>query len=92
MVLITQSANDGFLNPYTRAIMENTQIHILFHHDFIDDDATKFYTLLPSEVDYVKKAHGGKGYGFSTSMLWINGLKIPLRIYASEEEDRYLKT
>lgn len=92
MVLITQSANDGFLNPYTRAIMENTQIHMLFHHDFIDDDATKFYTLLQSEVDYVKKAHGGKGYGFSTGLLWINGLKIPMRIYASPEEDQYLKT
>ena len=92
MVLITQSANDGFLNPYTRAIMENTQIHMLFHHDFIDDETTKFYTLLPSEVDYVKKTHGGKGYGFSTGLLWVNGLKIPMRIYASPEEDSYLKT
>ena len=92
MVLLTQSANDGFVNSHTRAIMENAKIHLLLYHDNLSDEARKFYKLLPYEEDYILNAHSGKDFGFSTGLLRVDTVKIPLKIYASPEEDRYLQT
>ncbi len=92
MVLLTQSANDAFVNEHTRAIMENAKIHLLLYHDNLSDETRQFYKLLTYEEDYILNAHSGKGYGFSTGLLRVDTVKIPLKIYASEEEDRYLQT
>lgn len=92
MTLLTQSANDGFVNEHTRAIMENAKIHLLLYHDNLSDETRKFYKLLPKEEDFIYSAHSGKGYGFSTGLLRVDTVKIPLKIYASGEEDKYLQT
>ncbi len=92
LVLLTQSANDGFVNTHTRAIMENAKTHLLLYHDNLSSEALAFYKLTPQEEDFIYSAHSGKGYGFSTGLLRVDTVKIPLKIYASPEEDKYLQT
>lgn len=93
LIMLSQSAGDGFLNKHTRAMMENTFIHLLLHHERLLDDVADFYGLSEDEVGYVESAHGGKGYGYSTGLLHIGGMmNIPIRILASPEEDKFLQT
>ncbi len=92
MVLLTQSANDGFVNEHTRAIMENTKIHLLFYHDYIGGDMQKFYKFLPREEEYISSEHNPKLFGYSRALLRVDTIKIPIKIYASAEEDKYLQT
>ncbi|GEM_PF-6796309 len=92
MVLLTQSANDGFINEHTRAIMENTQIHLLLHHDYLSPEVRDFYKFSMQEENMVYSAHGGKGYGFSTGLLRVDDVKVPLKIIASKAEDYLMRT
>ncbi len=93
LIMMTQSANDGFLNRHTKAMMENAYVHLLLRHEALGDDARQFYKLMDAEESIVYNAHGGKGFGYSTGLLHIGGMmNIPLRIMASPEEDRFLHT
>ena len=92
LIMLTQSVNDGFLNSSTRAIMENTEMHLLMHHDNLTDEVRNFYKLTPEQESYIYAAHGGKGYGHSTALLVFGIMKIPIKIYASPEEHEFLVT
>ena len=92
MTLMTQSANDGFANEYTFSLMENTMLHLLLHHEQVSDETADFYHLTSEQEGYVVSAHGGKGFGFSTGLLVVGAMRIPLKVLASEEEHRFLIT
>ena len=91
MTLLTQSANDAFLNKHTRAIMENTELHLLFYHDHITDEMRRFYKFIPGEERYLITRHNPKENGYSIGILRLGLVKIPIRIYASKEEDHFIK-
>ena len=88
MTLLTQSANDAFLNKHTRAIMENTELHLLFYHDYLTQEVRDFYKFIPQEVQYITTRHKPKETGYSIGLLRLGPVKVPIRIYASVEEDR----
>ena len=90
MTLLTQSANDAFLNKFTRSIMENTEMHLLLYHDYISEDVRKFYKFVPQEERYITIRQNPKELGYSVGLLRLGVVKVPIRIYASEEEDEFI--
>ena len=90
MTLLTQSANDAFLNKFTRAIMENTEMHLLLYHDYISEEVREFYKFVPQEERYITIRHNAKEAGYSVGLLRLGVVKVPIRIYASPEEDRFI--
>ena len=87
MTLLTQSANDAFLNKHTRAIMENTELHLLLYHNYISQEVRDFYKFIPQEEQYLTMRHNPKETGYSVGLLRLVPVKVPLCIYASAEED-----
>ena len=95
MTLITQSVNDGFINEHTRAMLENTYIHLLLHHDMLTDEAIEFYRFTNEQESQIRGAQGaGKegSRGYSNGLLVVGPMRFPIKILAAEEEKRFMIT
>ncbi len=95
MTLITQSVNDGFINDYTRAMLENTYIHLLLHHDMLADEAIEFFRFTDEQIAQIRGAQGAGKHGergYSNGLLIVGPMRLPIKILASEEEKKFMIT
>ncbi len=85
MIFISQSANDFLKNGSTITVMENCSIHVLFRHQVITDEMTKFYSLDEGLSNFLRMGAGYNGK-HSTALFLTPGFTTILKFQSSKEE------
>ncbi|MEM4170730.1 MAG: DUF87 domain-containing protein [Thermoplasmata archaeon] len=92
MNVISQKMDDFLDNPFGRSMANNSLMHVIFKHSIITESMKKFYNLNEIEIEYIMNAEKPKKGKYSQAYFITHPLRFPLRVIATEEENKFITT
>ena len=90
VLLLSQHPNDFLGHPTGRSLLGNLSATLLLRIPRPDPALSAFFSLTPSEVDWLPRTHLPKEAGYSEGLLRVGEVHLPIAVVASTPEYEFL--
>ncbi|MGI0068474.1 MAG: hypothetical protein ACREB9_08750, partial [Thermoplasmata archaeon] len=90
VLLLSQHPNDFLEHPTGRSLLGNLSATLLLRIPRPDSMLSAFFSLTPSEIDWLPRTRLPKEAGFSEGLLRVGELHLPIAVVASTPEYEFL--